>query len=171
MSIITQRLNLVPANFALLEAALESDAAFGKALGVQIANAYTEFGEGPLRYVLDLLETQQEAATWWSYFPIHVPSGTMIGTCGFKGQPTAEGMVEIGYEIASDYRNQGLATELAQGLVDYAFSFPEVKIVQAHTLAEENASVRVLQKCGFEKVAEITDPDDGELWQWVLRKA
>jgi len=27
-----------------------------------------------------------------------------------------------------------------------------------------------LQKCGFKKVEEITDPDDGLIWKWELKR-
>lgn len=40
----------------------------------------------------------------------------------------------------------------------------------AHTLGEENASTKVLTKCGFRKVEEINDPEDGVIWQWRLNK-
>ena len=78
----------------------------------------------------------------------------MIGGGGYKGKPTAEGMVELGYEITSNYRNNGYATEMARGLIAHAFTNNMVKSIIAHTLAEENASTKVLQKCGFKKVQE-----------------
>lgn len=64
----------------------------------------------------------------------------LIGWGGFKGRPNATGMVEIGYEIVSDYRRQGLATEAAQGLLNFAVSHAEVQAVEAHTLPEHNPS-------------------------------
>jgi ribosomal-protein-alanine N-acetyltransferase len=39
-----------------------------------------------------------------------------------------------------------------------------VKNIIAHTLGEENASTKVLTKCGFRKVEEINDPEDGVIW-------
>ena len=39
-------------------------------------------------------------------------------------------------------------------------------LVRAHTLAERNASTRVLEKCGFGLVGEVVDPEDGPVWRW-----
>ncbi len=77
-------------------------------------------------------------------------------------------MVEIGYEIILDYRNQGLATEFATALVSNAFQSNLVRKVQAHTLAEPNASAHVLMKCGFTKADDVIDPKEGKLWRWEI---
>lgn len=90
----------------------------------------------------------------------------VIGNCGFKGPPTADGVVEIAYGIAPDYQGKGYATEATQALVSYAFSNSKVRIVRAHTRPEPNASTRVLTKCGFRLVGEVMDPDDGLVWRW-----
>jgi RimJ/RimL family protein N-acetyltransferase len=79
-------------------------------------------------------------------------------------------MVEIGYEVAESYRNKGLATEFASALIDFAFSHPQVTTVQAHTLAVENASCVVLQRCGMQKMETLEDPDDGLIWRWELKR-
>jgi RimJ/RimL family protein N-acetyltransferase len=72
----------------------------------------------------------------------------LIGPGGYKGRADEEGAVEIGYAIVGKYRGQGLATEAARGLIDHAFSHEHVRRVDAHTLAEPNASVRVLRRPG-----------------------
>jgi hypothetical protein len=43
-----------------------------------------------------------------------------------------------------------------------------VSVVCAHTLAKENASTKVLTRCGFRKTAELDDPDEGPIWRWEL---
>jgi RimJ/RimL family protein N-acetyltransferase len=57
-----------------------------------------------------------------------------------------------------------------QGIA-YAFGISEVRVVRAHTLPEENASTRVLAKCGFRQVGEMVDPEDGLVWRWEKRRA
>lgn len=42
-------------------------------------------------------------------------------------------------------------------------------MVVAHTLAAESASTSVLARCGFARVAELTDPDEGPVWRLELR--
>jgi RimJ/RimL family protein N-acetyltransferase len=116
------------------------------------------------------LETATVADPWIHGFGlVHVESGTVIGMCGFKGPPGADGAVEIAYGVVPDYRGQGYGTEAAQALVAYAFGTGRVRLVRAHTLPEGNASTRVLTKCGFRHVGESTDPEDGLVWRFEKR--
>jgi RimJ/RimL family protein N-acetyltransferase len=96
-------------------------------------------------------------------------TGMSIGSCGFKGPPDAEGMVEIAYGIAADHRNMGYATEAAEALVAYAVASGRVRIVRAHTLSEASASARVLTKCAFRRLGQVIDPEDGLVWRWERR--
>ena len=90
----------------------------------------------------------------------------VIGSCGFKGPPDSDGIVEIAYAIAPGYCGRGFATEVARALVAYALDDGCVRTVRAHTLPESNASTRVLAKCGFRRIGEVTDPEDGLVWRW-----
>jgi [ribosomal protein S5]-alanine N-acetyltransferase len=107
---------------------------------------------------------------WWSWLPVLNDENMLIGNCGYKGPPK-DGMVEIGYEVIEEYRRIGLASEIAAVLVDNAFNDSNVNKIIAHTLAEENASCKVLRKCGFEFVKEINDEEDGLIWQWALERS
>lgn len=93
----------------------------------------------------------------------------VVGSCGYKGPPDADQMVEIAYGIQPEFQGLGYATESARALSTFAFRSGQVRIVRAHTLPEENASTRVLTKCGFERVGEVVDPEDGLVWRWELR--
>ena len=97
---------------------------------------------------------------------VHRDSETVVGSAGFKGPPTADGVVEIAYGLAPEHQGKGYATEAAAALVSYAFSHEQVRMVRAHTLPEPNASTRVLTKCGFRRVGEVIDPEDGLVWRW-----
>ena len=97
---------------------------------------------------------------------VHLKSGIVVGSAGFKGPPTADGVVEIAYVIEADHQGRGYATEVAEALTGYAFISEKVHIVRAHTLPESNASTRVLTKCGFQQIGEVNDPEDGLVWRW-----
>lgn len=97
---------------------------------------------------------------------VHLASGTVIGTAGFKGPPGTDGMVEIAYGVVPNYQGKGYATEAAEALVAYAFNDDSVRLVRAHTLPEPTASTRVLTKCGFRRVGEVIDHEDGLVWRW-----
>ena len=97
---------------------------------------------------------------------VHLDSDVIVGKCGFKGPPAADGVVEIAYGVSPEHQGKGYATEAAQSLTEYAFSSGKVRVVRAHTLPEPNASTRVLTKCGFRRIGEVIDPEDGLVWRW-----
>lgn len=101
---------------------------------------------------------------------VHRASGAVVGSCGYKGPPDADGVVEIAYGVDPAYQGRGYATEAARALVDYAWGTGAVRVVRAHTRPEPNASTGVLTKCGFEWVGEVVDPEDGLVWRWELRE-
>jgi RimJ/RimL family protein N-acetyltransferase len=93
-------------------------------------------------------------------------TGNVVGKCGFKGPPDADGIVEIAYGVDAGHQGKGFATEAAAALMKYAFEQGQGRIARAHTLPEANASTRVLTKCGFSRIGEVMDPDDGLVWRW-----
>src|SRR6266403_3591916 len=116
---------------------------------------------------LALLRASTSPDPWTHGFSlVHRDSDTVVGMCGFKGPPAADGVVEIAYGVSPEYRGKDYATEAAQALTDYAFSSGKVRAVRAHTLPEPNASTRVLTKCGFRRIGEVIDPEDGLVWRW-----
>lgn len=169
MTIETPRLKLIPCDVDILKAAVFGDAQLAKILNVSVQKNWTEFGTRPLEYSLNRLANFPEEKDWWTYLPLHKSDNTLIGSGGYKGKPN-NGTVEIGYEIVPQYRNQGLATEMAKGLIDHAFKDPRVNMILAHTLGFENPSTSILQKCGFIKTQVILDPEDGLIWEWELKK-
>jgi [ribosomal protein S5]-alanine N-acetyltransferase len=167
----THRIKLINCTPAILQKALEGDRALAEHLGVTVPDIWTEFGRGMFEYVLQAIADKPEDAKWWTYLPIYLPENVLVGTCGYKGSPNAEGMIEIGYETAEDYRGNHLATEMAKLLIGNALAHPEVNTIRANTLSEYNASTKVLEKCGFKFLKEVIDPTDGPIWFWQIDKA
>lgn len=127
MAIETKRLLIIPCDREVLKAAISGNETLASKIKANVHENWTEFGIGALQYSLDRLTENFDDANWWTYFPIHRQDNILIGSGGYKGKPTKEGTVEIGYEIAQDYRNRGLATELAKGLIGNAFKDDRVK--------------------------------------------
>lgn len=165
----TPRLQLLCCNKEIIEAVLTGDDAIAALLHISIPGKWTEFGEPAFRWTLDKLNTGWASKEWLAYLPVLKESNALAGSCGYKGNPK-DGMVEIGYEIAEQFRGQGLATELVKALVEQALLSKDVTYVQAHTLAAENESGSVLKNCGMQKMEELEDPDDGKIWRWEIRK-
>ena len=117
---------------------------------------------------LAMVEQADSASPWVHGFAIKLrDSQRTVGECGFKGPPDESQAVEIAYAIEPDHQNNGYATESTQALVDFALTQDHVVQVLAHTLPENNPSTRVLAKCGFRFLGEITDPEDGIVWRWT----
>jgi ribosomal-protein-alanine N-acetyltransferase len=114
------------------------------------------------------LEVARESDPWqFGFGLIHKIDLVLMGMCGFPGPPDADGIAEIAYGIAPAYQGRGYATEAAQALCEFAANDSRVKTIRAHTLAEVNASKRVLEKCGFRKIADTVDPENNlPVWRW-----
>jgi len=64
--------------------------------------------------------------------------------------------------------NTSIGVAVAQELVRIARTTdPQVRII-AQTLPEDNASTRVLEKCGFKQVRDGIDDEVGKVWEWEL---
>jgi RimJ/RimL family protein N-acetyltransferase len=165
----TERLQLIACSKMHLQALLRGEQALADLLGVSLAENWLLFPES-VSYSLEMLEKNPQNLRWGMHLFLHKEENKIIGSGGFKGRADDEGMVEMGYAISPDYENRGLATEAARGMIDYAFSWSQVLRVDAHTLAAENASVRILRKCGMTKIAEKHDAEDGDIWQWRISR-
>src|SRR5262249_53904020 len=86
-------------------------------------------------------------------------TGAVVGSCGYKGAPDADGTVEIAYGVAPEYRGRGYAKEAAAALVEFALS-AGARVIRAHTKSEHGASSRILVSCGFDRIGEMMDPED-----------
>jgi ribosomal-protein-alanine N-acetyltransferase len=165
----SERLRILTCDFNILNAVINGDSHIAKLLNIQIPSQWTEYGSSAFQYVLTKI-TKNHDEEWWTHFPILKSENILIGSGGYKGKPDENGVIEIGYEIAKDYRNNGYATEFAKALLDHAFLHPEVHFVIAHTLAEQNASTHVLLNCGFTRVQVLDDAENETLWKWELKR-
>ena len=118
-----------------------------------------------VREVLDLNEGIRQSR-WGGYLSIDDERRLVVGTCAFKGRPDAAGAVEIAYFTFPGHEARGYATAMARELVGIAERSGEVSLVVAHTLREENASVRLLRKLAFRGPRDVEDPEDGAIWRW-----
>ena len=106
-------------------------------------------------------------APWGAYLTLEMPERRLVGTCAFKGNPDAGGIVEIAYFTFPGEEGRGLATTVADALFQIASdATPPAVVVRAHTLPEVNASGRVLEKAGFRHLGEVIEPEDGRVWRW-----
>ena len=89
---------------------------------------------------------------------IHKETGQFIGRCGLLPW-TIEGReeVEVAYLLAKAYWGQGLGTEVAQAIVEYAFQRLYLKRLICMVLPNNIASMRVAEKIGMMLDKEMED--------------
>lgn len=158
----TERLDLVPASLPELRASLEDRERLSHLLEATVPQSWPPplLDSDALEWTVGRLrsgETESHWQMWWIILR-EAAARTLIGSAGFKGPPTADGSVEIGYGIVTDRHRQGYATETVRGLLDFAFSQPNVTRVIAETLPELEASRGVLDKTGFRFIGDGSEP-------------
>ena len=154
-------------------ALLEGADAYERRFGFKVAEGLRDFVAGPevSAEFLERLNGPAAADPWKDGFAVlHIADNTVIGLCSFTGPPSADEMVEIAYGIAPGYQNRGHATEAAQELIAYAFASGRVRTIRGHTLPQHNPSTRVLRKCGFTLIGEVTHSEDGIVWRWEMTR-
>lgn len=161
-------LEIVPCSVEHIEKLIEGADAFQAAYDFQVVDGYLPF-EGALQYSLNMMQSSQIWHPWLPYLFFFHPERILVGIGGFKSVPNSQRTVEIGYSVAPSYQSRGFATYGVCQLIEIAFASKLVDCVCAHTLAEPNASTRVLEKCGMSKVSEVIDPEDGRVWRWEIR--
>ncbi len=162
------QVRLVPATVPLLNALNEDRALFCKLIGSPVPHGWPEFPEA-IGFTLEHLQKAPETDRSWStQFFVDPATGRLLGSGGFAAPPV-DRAVEIGYEVAPEFRGHGFGTAAARALVERAVASGEVDHVIAHTLPGPNASTGVLVSLGFEHAADQDDPEVGTVreWRWT----
>jgi RimJ/RimL family protein N-acetyltransferase len=95
-----------------------------------------------------------------------VVDNEVVGLCGYKLPPFADGRVEIGYGIASGRRDRGYASRAVTAMLKEARRDRSISAMTAATATANVVSQRVLERNSFMRTGRSYDPDDGELIWW-----
>jgi RimJ/RimL family protein N-acetyltransferase len=96
-------------------------------------------------------------------------NGDLVGSAAFKGRPI-NNTIEISYGTMESHRQKGIGTKICKQLVELSLATdPSVRIT-ARTLPEKNYSTRILEKNNFILLGFVTDPEDGEVWEWEYKE-
>jgi ribosomal-protein-alanine N-acetyltransferase len=148
----TDRLSLRPIPAAAAEALATDRATAAELLGASLPPDW------PLPDLLEALPmltaSSPEAQPFGPRAIVERSSQAVVGDIGFHGPPDSEGSVEIGYSVMPDRRGRGYATEAASALVAWAASQPGVRTVIATCDTDNVASIRTLERLGFDRVGE-----------------
>ena len=77
-------------------------------------------------------------------------SGMLIGRTGFEPFEREDGAMSFGYILHPQYRGKGYAQEVCAAILRYGIEMLGFSAIEADTLPENTASVRLLEKLGFE---------------------
>jgi RimJ/RimL family protein N-acetyltransferase len=114
---------------------------------LRIPYPYTEADFSAWMKIVEKATEQQGRPIHWA---IRTEEEYLIGGCGFDNLQVGKShRAEIGCWLAKPYWGRGIMTAVVQKVCAFAFAeFGLMKIV-AHVFAENVASAKVLEKCGF----------------------
>jgi RimJ/RimL family protein N-acetyltransferase len=165
---VAVRLSLAPVTDSIVEAS-ETDAKLARELGASIAMVSAALRDA-IRQTKALRERTGAPVEWSGFIGLDGDSNAVVGICGFTAAPDADGRVEIAYHTFPPFEGKGYAGAMAAGLAARART-QGARAILAHTLREANASTRILERLGFARDGEATDPDAGTVWRWRLEIA
>jgi ribosomal-protein-alanine N-acetyltransferase len=90
------------------------------------------------------------------------PHRAMVGHVGFHWKPDEHGAVEIGYAAFPKYRRQGYAIEAIRGMSGWAKREHGIGRIVASVAPENEPSLRLLERLGFQQTGTHWDDEDGE---------
>jgi RimJ/RimL family protein N-acetyltransferase len=90
-----------------------------------------------------------------------ITDGEIVGSAGFHDYPDENGMIEIGFGIVPEKQRQGYGLELLHGMWHEIAKREDVKVLRYTVSPDNEASMHIIKKLGFEQVGEQIDEEDG----------
>jgi RimJ/RimL family protein N-acetyltransferase len=112
------------------------------------------------------LEKDPSEQPWLYRAAVLRETGRVVGRAGFHAPPDGTGTVEIGYEVLPAQRRQGLAAEMAVGLLRWGAEHGATACL-ASIRPDNTPSLALTQRLGFVRIGEQIDEIDG--LEWVFR--
>ena len=116
------------------------------------------------RETIEFLMSVYESGDGPLVYPVLLKDGTNIGYVQLV--PIEEGY-EVGYHIGKEYTGKGYATEALKAFLQDIMPTKNLNKVYGIYVSENMASVKVLEKCGFQKEYEGMGQYQGENRQIV----
>ena len=93
-------------------------------------------------------------------YPVLLKDGTYIGYV--QAVPFDDGTWEVGYHIGANYTRKGYATEAVKAFLPVIMPRLGLERIKGICLAENRASRKVMERCGFVKEYEGKGPYQGQ---------
>jgi RimJ/RimL family protein N-acetyltransferase len=157
-------LEFIPATRKLLRLLSSEPEEFAAQQGIRLH----EIAQSVASHSLAFMRTfpYETPPDFFGYLVVHGETQELAGTCTFKGPPV-DGAVEIAIFTFPGFEGRGIGTAMARFLLERARQLPDVALVIARTPSAHDASARILEKIGMERVAaELEDGDT--VWRWEI---
>jgi RimJ/RimL family protein N-acetyltransferase len=116
---------------------------------------------GPLRWRVPQVKSDPAVNKWFVRWIVEKETQEIVGSTSFHGPPDMQGMMEIGLGIHVNFQRRGYATETLTGMWSWVIDQPGVDLLRYTVAPDNEASVAVIKKFGFECVGQQIDPEDG----------
>ncbi|MDT7569975.1 MAG: [ribosomal protein S5]-alanine N-acetyltransferase [Actinomycetota bacterium] len=168
MIVTTSRLELIPLAPALVAALVAKDLETARRLApFPIEDDTFEADEDVLSRRHAQLTADPTEEPWLYRAALLRETGRVVGRVGFHAPPDAAGAVEIGYSVAPTHRRQGLATEMAVGLIRWGAE-QGARTCIASVRPDNTPSLAIIDRLGFVRTGEQMDEIDGLEWVFEL---
>ncbi|MEV4503059.1 GNAT family N-acetyltransferase [Streptomyces klenkii] len=152
----------------LADAGNDAEAGSASESGRRPADWAADFPSGGDRVIAGLLDGNPDWLGAYGHRLIaERDSGLVVGSTGLFWPPN-EGALELGYGVVTSRQGRGYATEATRALAAFALTAPGVHTVLAGVELSNPASVRVLEKAGFERYETTRGEDGGELARYRM---
>ena len=116
---------------------------------------------GPLRWRVPQVKSDPVVNKWFVRWMVEKETREIVGSTSFHGPPDEQGMMDIGLCVHDHFQGRGYATEALTGMWLWVINQPGVKLLRYTVDPNNDASVAVVRKFGFERVGQQIDPEDG----------
>ena len=171
----TERLELLAFTPEVIEALVARDGdRAAELLGATVPGDWPDrHDERFLHLRLGQLRAHADLQEWSVRGVVLVSESALVGHIGFHGPPGVNALrradgVEVGYSIFPAFRRRGIATEAVGGLMQWAREAHDIRAFVASVSPQNDASLGVVGKLGFEHVGEHWDDEDGLEHEFLL---
>ena len=116
---------------------------------------------GPLRWRVPQVKSDSAVNKWFVRWMVERETREIVGSTSFHGPPDEQGMMEIGLGVHDQFQRRGYATEALIGMWSWVINQPAVELLRYTVDPNNEASVAVIKKFGFEHVGQQIDLEDG----------
>ncbi len=164
--ILTPRLELIAITLEMICAGFTKSPDFAKFVNAEVPAEWppADWDDHAYEYMVDKMTLYPNSHGWGRYIALKSASGDrriLIGTCGATLPIELNDDPEIGYGILPAYQRRGYATEAVAALIDWIFSHPHVRSLNAQTFPHLQPSLGVLATNGFQFVGPGPGPEEG----------